>query len=156
MSGVVSTKPGPVLEGLAELARLTLDGTSDAIARILSLARAAFDMDVALLNKFDGELEIEAAAGEHDWFALESGMRIPAEHTYCSRMARGDLPHLIRDAAEDERTCDLPVTRAAGIGAYLGVPIRLWDGTMYGTLCCLSRSPDSIASSAVTSRCSGR
>jgi len=142
VSGVVSTKPGPGLEGLAELARLTLDGTSDAVARILSLARAAFDMDVALLNRFDGEVVIDALAGEHEWFALESAMRIPGDDTYCARMVRGELPHLIRNAAHDDRTCDLPATKAAGIGAYLGVPIRLWDGTLYGTLCCLSRAAE--------------
>jgi EAL domain-containing protein (putative c-di-GMP-specific phosphodiesterase class I) len=57
-------------------------------------------------------------------------------------MIIGDIPHLVTDAANDERTADLPLTREAGIGAYVGVPIRLWDGTLYGTLCCLSRSPE--------------
>src|SRR5258705_13556979 len=57
-------------------------------------------------------------------------------------MTRGKLPHLIHDAAADERTADLPITREAGIGAYIGAPIRLWDGTLYGTLCCLSRSAE--------------
>jgi hypothetical protein len=51
MSGVVSTKPAPSLEKLSELARLSLDGSSEAIERILSLARAALDMDVALLPR---------------------------------------------------------------------------------------------------------
>jgi EAL domain-containing protein (putative c-di-GMP-specific phosphodiesterase class I) len=48
----------------------------------------------------------------------------------------------VNDAAADDRTADLPLTREAGIGAYVGVPIRLWDGTLYGTLCCLSRSAE--------------
>jgi hypothetical protein len=54
MSGVVSMKPAPSLEGLAELARLSADGSSEAIERILSLARAALDMDVALVGAFNG------------------------------------------------------------------------------------------------------
>jgi EAL domain-containing protein (putative c-di-GMP-specific phosphodiesterase class I) len=142
VSGVVSTKTAPGLDGLAELARLSLDGSSEAIDRILSLARAALDMDVALVGRFDGDFVVEAVAGEHEWFDLETGTRIPAEQTYCRRMVRGELPQLVRDARDDERTADLPVTREAGIGAYLGVPIRLWDGTLYGTLCCLSRAPE--------------
>lgn len=142
MSGIVSTKSAPGLEGLAELARLSLDGSSEAIDRILSLARAALDMDVALVGRFDGDFIVQAVQGEHEWFDLEAGMRIPAEQTYCRRMVQGELPHLVRDAADDERTADLPVTRAAGIGAYVGVPIRLWDGTLYGTLCCLSRAAE--------------
>jgi EAL domain-containing protein (putative c-di-GMP-specific phosphodiesterase class I) len=142
MSGVVSTKPAPGLEGLAELARLRLDGSSEAIERILSLARAALDMDVALVGAFDGDFVVEAVDGELEWFGIEAGMRIPPEQTYCRRMVQGELPHLIRDAARDERTADLPVTREAGIGAYVGVPIKLWDGSLYGTLCCLSRAAE--------------
>ena len=142
MSGVVATKPKPGLDGLAELARLSLDGSSEAIERILSLARAALDMDVALVGSFDGEYVIQAIDGESEFFDLEPGSRIPAEKTYCQRMIQGALPHLVTDALEDERTADLPVTRESGIGAYVGVPIRLWDGTLYGTLCCLSRSAE--------------
>jgi EAL domain-containing protein (putative c-di-GMP-specific phosphodiesterase class I) len=139
MSGVVSTKTAPGLEGLAELARLTMDGSSDAIERILSLARAALDMDVALVGRFDSDFIVQAVDGEQEWFGIDAGMRIAPAETYCQRMIQGELPHLVRDTAEDERTADLPLTREAGVGAYVGVPIRLWDGTLYGTLCCLSR-----------------
>ena len=134
MSGVASTRPAPTLEGLAELARLSLDGSSEAIERILSLARAALDMDVAVVGAFDGDFVVQAVDGENEWFDLEVGSRIPVE--------QGDLPTLVHDAVADARTADLPITRESGIGAYIGVPIRLWDGTLYGTLCCLSRSPE--------------
>jgi EAL domain-containing protein (putative c-di-GMP-specific phosphodiesterase class I) len=142
MSGVVSTRPAPTLEGLAELARLSLEGSSEAIERILSLARAALDMDVAVVGAFDGDFVVQAVDGESEWFDLEVGSRIPVEQTYYRRMAQGDLPSLVHDAAADARTADLPLTRESGIGAYVAVPIRLWDGTLYGTLCCLSRSPE--------------
>jgi EAL domain-containing protein (putative c-di-GMP-specific phosphodiesterase class I) len=142
MSGIVSTKTAPGLEGLAELARLTLDGSNEAIERILSLARAALDMDVALVGAIEDDFVVEAVDGESEWFGIEAGMRIPEDETYCRRMIDGELPHLVRDAAHDERTADLPVTREAGIGAYIGVPIRLWNGTLYGTLCCLSRAAE--------------
>ena len=142
MSGVVSTKPLPSLEALSELARLSLDGSSEAIERILSLARAALDMDVALVGAFDGDFVVQAVDGDSEWFDLDVGTRLPAEQTYCRRMTQGELPYLIHDAAADERTADLPLTREAGIGAYIGAPIRLWDGTLYGTLCCLSRSAE--------------
>ena len=138
MSGVASDRPA-TLGGLAELARLSADGSSEAIERILSLARAGLDMDVALVGAFDGDFVIEAVDGESEWFDLEVGARIPVEQTYCQRMTQGDLPSLVHDAAADTRTADLPMTREAGVGAYVGVPIRLWDGTLYGTLCCLSR-----------------
>ncbi|TML94627.1 MAG: EAL domain-containing protein [Actinobacteria bacterium] len=142
MSGIISTKSAPGLEGLSELARLTLDGSNEAIERILSLARGALDMDVALVGAFDGDFVVQAVDGEQEWFDLDVGTRIPAEKTYCRRMVQGEIPHLVQDAAYDERTADLSMTREAGIGAYVGAPIRLWDGTLYGTLCCLSRSAE--------------
>jgi EAL domain-containing protein (putative c-di-GMP-specific phosphodiesterase class I) len=142
MSGVVSTRPRPSLDGLAELARLSLDGSSESIERILSLARAALDMDLAVMSAFDGDFVVQALDGEHEWFDLDIGSRIPVDQTYCGRMTTGELPHLVNDAALDARTADLPLTREAGIGAYIGVPIRLWDGTLYGTLCCLSRAAE--------------
>jgi EAL domain-containing protein (putative c-di-GMP-specific phosphodiesterase class I) len=142
MSGIISTKSAPGLEGLSELARLTLDGSNEAIERILSLARGALDMDVALVGAFDGDFIVRAVDGEQEWFDLDVGKRIPVEQTYCRRMVQGDLPQLVPNAAYDERTADLPLTREAGIGAYVGASIRLWDGTLYGTLCCLSRSAE--------------
>jgi EAL domain-containing protein (putative c-di-GMP-specific phosphodiesterase class I) len=142
VSGVVSTRPRPSLDGLAELARLSVDGSSESIERILSLARAALDMDVAVMSAFDGDFVIRAVEGEHEWFDLNVGLRIPVDQTYCGRMTKGEIPQLVNDAATDDRTADLPLTREAGIGAYIGVPIRLWDGTLYGTLCCLSRAAE--------------
>lgn len=68
MSGVVSTKRDSGLAGLAELARLTLDGSNEAVERILSLARAAPDMDVALVGTFDGDFVVRAVDGENEWF----------------------------------------------------------------------------------------
>ena len=142
MSGVASTKARPSLDGLAELARLSVDGSTESIERILSLARAALDMDVAVMAAFDGDFVVQAVDGEHEWFALDVGLRLPVNQTYCGPMTKGEIPHLVNDAAADDRTADLPLTREAGIGAYVGVPIRLWDGTLYGTLCCLSRSAE--------------
>jgi EAL domain-containing protein (putative c-di-GMP-specific phosphodiesterase class I) len=121
---------------------LSVDGSSDTIERILSLARAALDMDLALVATFDGDYVIAAVAGDPEWFDLEIGKRVPIEETYCQRVLQGELPAVISDAASDTRTADLPMTREAGIGAYVGVPIRLWDGTLYGTLCCLSRAAE--------------
>ena len=142
MSGVASAKPRPSLDGLAELARLSVDGSTESIERILSLARAALDMDVAVMAAFDGDFVVQAVDGEHEWFDLDVGLRLPLNQTYCGAMTKGEIPHLVNDAAADDRTADLPLTREAGIGAYVGVPIRLWDGTLYGTLCCLSRSAE--------------
>ena len=37
---------------------------------------------------------------------------------------------------------DLEITRRARIGSYVGVPVALPDGTIYGTFCCVSHHAD--------------
>jgi EAL domain-containing protein (putative c-di-GMP-specific phosphodiesterase class I) len=131
------------LESLAELARVSLDSSTESIDRMLALARSALDMDVAFVSAFaDGEAIVEAADGDVESFGVQLGTQVPLVETYCQRMLKGRLPSVIRDAMNDPRTADLTITRDAEIGAYVGVPIRLWDGSLYGTLCCLSHDPE--------------
>ena len=35
----------------------------------------------------------------------------------------------------------LAITRTLGIDAFMSVPVVLSDGTVYGTVCCISHSP---------------
>jgi EAL domain-containing protein (putative c-di-GMP-specific phosphodiesterase class I) len=145
-AGGVSEPSEEMLAGHAnftELARLTLDGTNEAIERILALARAQLDMDLAFVAAFANGQEIfRVVDGDPETFGLAAGEGVPLEHTYCRRVVHGELPNAISDARADTRVKDLPVTAAADIGAYVGVPVRLWDGRLYGTLCCLSHTAE--------------
>lgn len=113
------------------------------IEHVLSLAREALEMDVAFVTEVDGDrLEFRAAEGDAESFGFAPGASMPFEESYCKRVIDGRLPNAVPDAVAEERTKDLDVTREAGIGAYVGFPLKLSDGSVYGTLCCLSHSPD--------------
>jgi len=115
----------------------------ETIERILALARNQLGMDVAFVSAIERGLEqIQAYAGDAASFGLDGGISIPLEESYCNRMIKGKLPNAVPDARHDERVNDLAVTATAGIGAYVGVPVHLWDGRLYGTLCCLSHAPE--------------
>jgi EAL domain-containing protein (putative c-di-GMP-specific phosphodiesterase class I) len=115
----------------------------EAIERILALARNQLGMDVAFVSAIEQGLEqIKAVDGDAESFGLDGGIAIPLEESYCNRMVKGRLPNVIPDARREERVQDLAVTASAGIGAYVGVPVHLWDGRLYGTLCCLSHAPE--------------
>ena len=64
------------------------------------------------------------------------------DDTYCQRIVDGRLPRVITDTSLHPAAVELPVTAAVGIGSYVGVPVTLADGSLYGTLCCLSPTPD--------------
>jgi CheY-like chemotaxis protein len=113
------------------------------IERILDLARRQLEMDVALVGRFEDDAEVvRAVAGDAESFGFTDDLRVPLEDTYCERVVDGRLAGIVRDAQQNPIVRDLPVTREARIGSYVGVPVRLWNGRVYGTLCCLGHDPD--------------
>jgi GAF domain-containing protein len=61
---------------------------------------------------------------------------ISLEQTYCARMLAGEMPNVVPDTRREPAVRDLAVTRV--VGSYVGVPVKLSDGRLHGTLCCAS------------------
>ena len=110
---------------------------------LVELALAHLGLDLAFASELtEHGQELRAVAGDSASFGMCVGDRRPLEDSYCAKMVVGDLPNLILDTAGDARVARLPVTGEAGIGSYIGVPLRLGDGSVFGSLCCLSHRPD--------------
>jgi GAF domain-containing protein len=108
------------------------------VVSTLELARAEMSMDVAVVGEIhDGREVVRLVVGEADSFDLAVGASVPVEETFCQRLLEGKLGNVVRDAQSDERVRDLELARAAGIGAYIGVPLTTLDARLY-ILCCLS------------------
>lgn len=115
------------------------DSARTRIERLLDLARAHLDMDIACLTLFDsGQQVMQAISGD---ITVPVGTRIPHSDTYCVRVLAGTLPPVIRNARRQPITREMPVTRLLDIGSYIGVPWHGEDGEPAGMLCCLSRYP---------------
>lgn len=109
-------------------------------SRYLSLAREALGMDLAWLSEHTGpEQVMRALAGDPRPFNLAEGDALSWEGSFCTRVLDHRLPPVILDARAHPVTAALPVTEHLGIGAYVGTPVHLPDGTLYGMLCCVSR-----------------
>ena len=118
-----------------------LDDRDDTTQRYLAAARLYVGMDAAYV--------VELCEGDEVWRRREptsgpvapaEGARIAVKDGYCGRTVDGSLPRLIPDTRQDARTLDSPLTREGDIGSYIGVPLRLSDGRIYGVLSCLSRA----------------
>lgn len=109
------------------------------IERVLSAAREALERDVAFVTKIirDG-IELRAMEGDTGSFGFAGCTSMPLAESYYKRVIDDRLPNAVADAEAEERTSGLDVTREAGTGAYAGFSLRLSDGSVYGTLCCLS------------------
>ncbi len=126
-----------------ELAEVASERAPGTIERALSAAREVLGMEVAFTSEFvGGEQVYRSVEGDASSFGLREGDGIPLEGTFCLRVIQGRLPNAVLDARSDEWVRDLEVTREAGIGSYVGVPLSFSDGRLYGTMCVLSHSPD--------------
>lgn len=139
-----AAKPPPeaILASFVRTSAPAPDGPIPGIQQILSLAREQLDMEVAYVAELtDTRQTLRAIAGDASSFGAELGSAVPVEATYCQRMVAGDIPNAVPDTADEPELAVLAVTAAAGIGSYLGVPLVLSDGRVYGVVCAVSHGP---------------
>ncbi len=128
---------------LDELAEVAPDRLSDTVERALVVAREMLGMEATFVSEFtDDHMMFRKLSGDAESFGWREGQVIPLTHSFCQRVIDGSLPNVVPDARDDECAKDLDITDEADIGSYIGVPVRLSDGRLYGMLCCLSHSPN--------------
>jgi len=119
------------------------EGSPDsAVDSILDAVRLHLGMDIAFASRF--------IHGRREFTHIRSAFPVPAapgdseplEDSFCQRILEGRLPELILDASTYPAAREVPLTAALPIGSHLNVPLRLSDGEIYGTFCCISRVPD--------------
>src|ERR1700682_3323175 len=111
--------------------------------RVVALAHCHLELDVVFLAELTAVNHVyRAVAGDAPSFEIVLNDDRPSDAAYCRRLVAGEIPNVTHDAPADERVSELPVTRRARIGSFIGVPVQLSDGTSYGALCGLSHAPD--------------
>jgi EAL domain-containing protein (putative c-di-GMP-specific phosphodiesterase class I) len=110
---------------------------------VVGLAQQHLGPDVAFIAELTPEgLVYRAVAGDAAAFNIALEGEPLKGPTYAQRLVAGEIPKVICDARADPRVAHLPITESAGIGSYIGVPLRLSDDTLYGVFCCASHAPD--------------
>jgi response regulator RpfG family c-di-GMP phosphodiesterase len=134
--GGLEDQGSPGAAALSELAQAPTVGRAvEAVCEFLG-------MDIAFASRIvDGQQVLEVIRGDNDSFGVPEGARLPVEQTYCHRVLNGRLPNMIPDVRADERAASLPITAALGVRAFVSVPLKFSDGSLYGTLCAASREP---------------
>ena len=132
----------PVADLLQQIGGAPEAGTLPTIDVILEAVRKHLGMDIAFASRFvDGRREFTHIDADGP-VPAKPGDSEPQEDTYCYRILKGELPELIVDANDHPKAAELPITAALPVGSHLNVPLRLSDGSVYGSFCCLSHVPD--------------
>lgn len=141
MSLAPATLPDPLTAFLAADAKPS--AARQSVMRILDAVRSHLGMDVAFASEFRDDQRILRYLSTRDPdFPIKAGESHPLDESYCKRILEGRLPELIIDSADYPAATELAVTKAIPIGSHLNVPLRLRDGTLYGSFCALSHQPD--------------
>ena len=128
---------------LTKLSEIASERAPESVEGVLGAAREELGMDVAFVSEFAHQrMVFRKLVGEAESFGWREGGSVPLDDTFCRLLLEGRLPNVIPDAKADGRVRFLEVTGKADIGSYVGAPIRFSDGTLYGTLCVLSHSPE--------------
>ncbi len=107
------------------------------LGTLLAILRKHLDMDVAFISEFiNGERVFRFVDADNDKAPIAPGQSDPLADTYCKRIVDGTLDNIIADTQKNPVTKSLEVTQRLSIGAYMGVPITLSNGEVYGTFCC--------------------
>jgi len=110
---------------------------------LLAAAREVLGMELAYLAELrDTELVLREVDGDTTAYGgVRPGFTLAREYSWCHEMAAGEAPQLVPDADGLPQAAGHPFVKVTGIRAYAGVPVRRRDGSLYGSLCCLSRQP---------------
>lgn len=107
------------------------------VQAIVAAARELLKMDVAYYTQHtDTEQIFQGMDGDGSSFGVGPSTRIELDQTYCQPVLEGRLPPLMPDVEAIPEAAAMAVTGAAGVGAFVSVPVTLSDGALYGTLCC--------------------
>lgn len=110
----------------------------DEIEGLLALVCDELGMDEAFIGRLrGGRNEIRYSRGPE----LQPGDSDPYGESYCRLVVEGGIPHAIPDTSAVPALSELAATHRLRIASYLGIPLRLSDGSVYGTLCAYSHSP---------------
>ncbi|MCC2958252.1 EAL domain-containing protein [Massilia sp. IC2-477] len=113
----------------------------DIIESAVDLARICLRMDVAFISEFKNGLRIFRHIAADGELPVQPGHADPLSESYCQHIIDGSIPSIVDDSHIYPILKRLDCTEAMRIRAHLGVPIRLSDGSVFGTFCCYSRRP---------------
>lgn len=149
--GIPENPPrGNTLAPLSAFAAQSFDSSEALFQAVLNLLTEQLGMRTSFLTEIlpaDNHNHIRAAHNLVGGCGLEAGITLPLNETFCSIITNSNppAPLVIGDIRYDAVFGDHPAAVASPhIGCFVGVPLVLRDGSVFGTLCAIDPEPRHI------------
>jgi PAS domain S-box-containing protein len=120
---------------------------SRALHRLTGLAARLLDADAATVSLLG---DVETVVGGDGLPAGGLGRQVPLSESLCAAVLDTGGPLVVPDAAAEPRVAALPPVADGRVGAFLGVPVEVFDGSLVGALMVYARGPHPWADSEVS------
>jgi signal transduction histidine kinase len=112
-----------------------------AIPTILDIVCRTTGMRFAAVARVTEDRWIACSVRDHINFGLKPGGELKVESTLCHEIRKSGEAVIIDHAAEDPVYACHHTPQTYGLQSYISVPIRLTDGSFFGTLCAIDPAP---------------
>ncbi|WDF52298.1 histidine kinase dimerization/phospho-acceptor domain-containing protein [Paenibacillus sp. KACC 21273] len=129
----------------SSISNILYQNVGDAADHIIKIIGGLIHINTIFIASNDGLNNVIMRAYNRDEHLVEEGSILPLELSYCSLVinnekTKSNMPLIIENTNENELTRHMDVTRSIGGGSFIGLPVRLRDGSIYGTICALDRN----------------
>jgi len=122
----------------------------DAVPLILDAACRMTGMGFAAVARVTEQRWIACAVKDDIAFGLLPGGELEVATTICDEIRCNGEAVVIDDVAADPQFRDHHTPQLYGIQSYISFPIRLADGSFFGTLCAIDPNPHRVSDPATT------
>ncbi|MGY1810374.1 EAL domain-containing protein [Blastococcus sp. SYSU D00669] len=112
------------------------------IAELLQTAKKSLRLSVAFLSRLDGTTQHLEVVESSIPVLFQEKVTQDQETSLCQAVLDGRLPPVIADLKAFPAAMALPAARMPRIRSYVSVPVRLSDGSLYGTFCAAGLTSD--------------
>lgn len=105
-----------------------------ASAAVVDYLKQAVPMGYWAVSRYDGASQVFLTVRD-DVYGLGVGMAVPWEHTMCQYSTTGEAPNIAPDRMLVPHYAGAAGAEGLKIGTYIGFPIRVADGSLFGSLC---------------------
>lgn len=113
---------------------------ADTSQEVLSFLRRRLGFDLWMVTRTDGDNWTVLHSEDHG-YDIQPGTVLKWSDSFCSEMVSGKGPRIAPDCKLVPCYAAAPIGRQIAIHSYIGVPLLLSDGSLFGTLCAIDPAP---------------